>query len=95
MAGPRTIPFDANVGRNGEALEEVLPLTGESLLAFSKRSIPADKTLLGDRWLCVGGGAIIVGPSGIGKSTMSAQASVLWSCGRSAFGIKPAGPCAF
>lgn len=70
--------------------EAVEPLRGASLLELSKREIPNDQTLLGDRWLCVGGGAMIVGPSGIGKSTLSVQAAVLWACGRAAFGIKPA-----
>lgn len=92
MAGARTIPFDPDLGRNGETPEEVLPLTGASLLALSKRSIPTDKTLLGDRWLCVGGGSLFVAPSGIGKSTMSVQSAALWSCGQPAFGIKPARP---
>jgi hypothetical protein len=92
LAGPRTIPFNPDIGRNSEAQEEVLPLAGASLLVLSKRPIPADKTLLGDRWLCAGGGAMIVGPSGIGKSTLSVQAAALWSCGRSAFGIRPARP---
>jgi AAA domain len=92
VAGPQTIQFDANVGRNSGAPEEVLPLAGASLLELSKRTIPADKTLLGNRWLCSGGGAMIVGPSGIGKSTLAVQAAALWSCGRSAFGIRPSRP---
>ncbi len=67
-------------------------LSGASLLEYSRRTINPELTLLGKRWLCVGGGAIIVGPSGIGKSTLSIQAAALWACGRAAFGIKPNRP---
>ena len=44
------------------------------------------------RWLCRTNGAIIVAPSGMGKSSCSFQTAILWSCGRSAFGIKPPKP---
>jgi RecA-family ATPase len=71
------------------ASEAPEPLRGASLLDLANMEVPSDKTLLGKRWLCVGGGAIIVGPSGIGKSTLSVQAAALWACGRAAFGIKP------
>jgi hypothetical protein len=47
------------------------------------------QTLLGDRYLCRGGGAFIIAPSGMGKSTMSLQLAILWCCGLIAFGIKP------
>ncbi|MEI9893774.1 MAG: hypothetical protein WDN28_07695 [Chthoniobacter sp.] len=44
------------------------------------------KTVLGDRFLCIGGAMIFVGPSGIGKSSASMQQDILWSLGREAFG---------
>jgi len=50
------------------------------------------KTVLGDRFLCIGGGMLFVGPSGIGKSSASVQQDILWSLGRPAFGIRPARP---
>ena len=50
------------------------------------------KTVLGNRFLCIGGGMLFVGPSGIGKSSASVQQDVLWSLGRPAFGIRPARP---
>lgn len=50
------------------------------------------KTVLGDRFLCVGGGMLFVGPSGIGKSSASVQQDILWGLGRAAFGIRPARP---
>ena len=55
---------------------------------------PADpqKNLLGNRFLCKGGAILFVGPSGIGKSSASAQQDILWGLGREAFGIKPSRP---
>ena len=48
--------------------------------------------LLRHRYLCRGGGLLLVGPTGIGKSSFSIQAMILWAIGRAAFGIKPARP---
>jgi AAA domain len=50
------------------------------------------QTLLGRRFLCRHGGLLLIGPSGIGKSSAIAQACTLWAIGRKAFGIKPARP---
>lgn len=49
-------------------------------------------TVLGNRWLCKGGSLIVVGQSGIGKSSFSMQLSVLWALGQSVFNIKPIRP---
>jgi AAA domain len=56
--------------------------------------VPPDivKTLLGNRFLCVEGGLLFIGPSGIGKSSASIQQDILWSIGEPAFGIEPARP---
>jgi hypothetical protein len=67
-------------------------LLGGSILSFADAKIDESQTLLGERYLCVGGGMFIVAQSGIGKSTVSIQAAALWACGRSAFDIKPARP---
>ena len=48
--------------------------------------------LLKFRYLCRGGGLLLVGPTGIGKSSLSMQAMILWAVGRELFGIKPARP---
>lgn len=74
----------------GESVSS-LPI-GQSLAAFAKKTVDASKTLLGDRFLCVGGGAAMIGPSGVGKSSASVQQDILWSLGCEAFGIKPARP---
>jgi hypothetical protein len=67
-------------------------LQGASFLDLSQREIDESQTLLGDRYLCRGGGMFIVAPSGHGKSAIVAQASILFACGLPAFGIKPARP---
>jgi hypothetical protein len=48
--------------------------------------------LLRHRFLCRAGGAMLNGPTGIGKSSFIMQAAVLWSLGRPFFGIEPARP---
>jgi hypothetical protein len=50
------------------------------------------KTLLGHRFLCRGSGMVVVGSSGIGKSTAVMQMCIWWAAGRSCFGIQPNGP---
>jgi AAA domain len=65
-------------------------LTGHSPIHFAQQKINPDDTLLGNRWLCRGGGVFIVAPSGHGKSVLTAQAAIEWGCGRVSFGIKPA-----
>jgi hypothetical protein len=40
-------------------------------------------------WLRKGGGAFIVAPSGVGKSSLTIQAAMCWSLGREFFGIFP------
>jgi hypothetical protein len=47
------------------------------------------QTLLGNRFLCRGGGMLFVGSSGVGKSSASMLMDISWACGRAAFGIVP------
>lgn len=44
-------------------------LKGDSILDFAIATIDNSKTLLGDRWLCRHGGALLVAPSGLSTST--------------------------
>jgi hypothetical protein len=67
-------------------------LTGKSIIEFAERKIDESKNLLGNRWLSRLCGGFIVAPSGHGKSSLVIQTAICWSCGRVAFGIKPAGP---
>jgi hypothetical protein len=62
---------------------------GHSLRWYAKKTIDHTQTLLGLRYLCRSGGMFVVAPSGMGKSTLSLQMAVLWSCGLVAFGIPP------
>ena len=48
--------------------------------------------LLRHRFLCRGGGLLLVGPTGIGKSSLSMQMMISWALGRALFGIEPARP---
>ena len=50
------------------------------------------KNLLGNGFLRRGQAGLINGPTGIGKSVFTMQASGCWSCGRSVFGIRPEKP---
>lgn len=70
-------------------------LDGVSLAALAESEIDGESILLGRdgiRYLCKGGAMLFGGPSGIGKSSASAQQDILWSLGRPAFGITPARP---
>jgi ABC-type dipeptide/oligopeptide/nickel transport system ATPase subunit len=52
-----------------------------------------DKTiLLGNRWVCQGGQLLLVGQSGIGKSSLTVQAAMTWALGMPFFGIVPVRP---
>jgi hypothetical protein len=80
-------PWKSPPSPKGSAIPERKPL-----LEFG--DVPPDivKTLLGNRFLCVEGGLLFIGPSGIGKSSASIQQDIRWSIGEPAFGIAPARP---
>lgn len=80
------------VEREIQSALQIPPPEARSVLSYKSEFPDPEKTLLGDRWLCVGQGALLVGPTGIGKSTSSMQQDICWSIGREAFGIKPAKP---
>jgi hypothetical protein len=48
-----------------------------------------ENNVLGYRWLCRGGSCLFVGQSGIGKSSIAAQASIRWGQGLDLFGVTP------
>ena len=48
-------------------------------------------TLLGNRCLCRCGSLLMIGRTGIGKSSFAMQCALCWGAGKEAFGIKPAG----
>ena len=64
--------------------------TLDEILAFEESNDP--NLVLGNRYLCKGGSCLIIGPSGIGKSSLNTQLAILWALGRPAFGITPVRP---
>ena len=64
--------------------------TFEQLFAYT----PEDdaSTLVGDRWLCRGGQLLLLGQSGIGKSSYTLQQAMTWALGMPFFGMKPRRP---
>ena len=53
-------------------------------------SDPAE--LLKHRYLCKGGGLLLVGPTGHGKSSLAMQLMIKWALGQAVFGLEPAKP---
>jgi len=67
--------------------DELEPMPVSSLSVYDISNDP--NSVLGNRWLCRGGSLVIVGQSGIGKSSLCMQLMILWALGREAFGIAP------
>lgn len=53
---------------------------------------PDPNTLLGRRWLCKAGACLLVGQTGLGKSSLVMQAASTWGLGKPFFGIAPVRP---
>ncbi len=66
--------------------------TSRRLSEFVVPAPAAPDELLRHRFLCRGGAALLVGPTGVGKSSFALQAGVLWTLGHPFFGIEPARP---
>jgi hypothetical protein len=77
---------------NDSTASRVPQIEAVPLMSLADVQPDPEKTLLGSRLLCVGGGLLFIGPSGIGKSSASVQQDILWALGREAFGIRPARP---
>jgi hypothetical protein len=71
--------------KNLGTLKRVRTTTGPSIAELSERIVKEEDTLLGDRFLCRGGGMMIVAPSGQGKSSMSFQMATLFSAKKNCF----------
>jgi hypothetical protein len=89
--GPK--PFKAIPGFTPVGVPKPKP---EPLVRRLTELVPASandgNTLLGNRFLCRGGGLLFVGSSGIGKSTAVVQMGICWAVGRECFGIQPPQP---
>ena len=68
------------------------PTPGKRLSELVRHGDNDPSELLKHRFLCRLGGLLLVGPTGIGKSSFAMQAMILWALGREAFGVIPTGP---
>jgi hypothetical protein len=71
-------------------LEGVESFSFSDLWSYKAEEDPT--VLLGNRWVCQGGQLLLVGQSGIGKSSLTTQAALFWALGQPFFGIKPVRP---
>lgn len=69
-------------------------LPSKALKDLCRAPAPQDdpSTLLGRRYLFRGGALLLVGPTGIGKSSLSMQLMLSWALGKPQFGIAPMKP---
>ncbi|HMP33276.1 MAG TPA: AAA family ATPase [Kiritimatiellia bacterium] len=65
---------------------------GKSWTEIAFSTVNEGETLLGNRYLCKAGAMLLIGPSGVGKSSASCQQDMQWALGREAFGIRPSRP---
>ncbi|MFZ3376215.1 MAG: BT4734/BF3469 family protein [Chthoniobacterales bacterium] len=77
--------------RKAEGMSKPEPVV-RKLLDLERASTDDPNTLLGNRFLCRGGGLTFIGSAGIGKSTAVIQMAISWSVGRACFAITPARP---
>lgn len=68
------------------------PPVAKRLGEFAAHVTDDPNELLRYRYLCRGAGLLLVGPTGIGKSSLSMQAMILWAIGKPMFGIQPVKP---
>ena len=65
---------------------------GVPLWLFGDHPPKPEDLIFGNRYLCRKGMALLVGPSGQGKSSLALQGSIHWAVGRSFIGIRPTRP---
>jgi RecA-family ATPase len=86
------------IGAQNWAAWETKQLTPDedSLMPISRLAVydtsHDPNNILGKRWLCRGGSLVVVGQSGIGKSSLCMQLMILWALGLPAFNITPVTP---
>jgi len=67
-------------------------LISKSLSAFKRPGEDDPEELIKDRYLCRGGGIMLFGGTGLGKSSLAIQLPAQFALGRGDFGIEPARP---
>jgi hypothetical protein len=75
-----------------EAMEAQLPPESKPLAELKRRAANDPTELLRTGYLCRGGGLLLCGPTGIGKSSLAMQFMLLWALGRECVGITPVKP---
>ncbi len=68
------------------------PPVARTLDTFQRPVANDPEELLKHRFLCRRGGLLLVGQTGMGKSSLAMQLMIKWGLGQSAFGIEPARP---
>lgn len=61
-------------------------------LSEFKKPVNDPAELLKHRYLCKGGGLLLVGSTGLGKSSLAMQLAIKWALGQPCFGLEPARP---
>jgi hypothetical protein len=74
-----------------ESVQELFLPAVTPLTALTSPVIGDPKELLKNRFLCRGGAMTLIGPTGIGKSTLAMQMCISWCLGQPCFGIEPTG----
>jgi hypothetical protein len=96
MSEPNTSAVAEWANDNGVTTEPAAtvlpPPVAKRLDELVAHAVNDPSELLRNRFLCRGGGLLLVGPTGIGKSSLSMQCMILWAIGRPAFGIVPPRP---
>ena len=65
-------------------------LTARTLDQFVRATTNDPGELLKHRYLCRGGGLLLVGQTGLGKSSLAMQLMIKWALGQPVFGLEPA-----
>ena len=86
--------IDAHIAKTGgKDLRKDLPAPFARSLDEFVRPMGSDPAeLLKHRYLCKGGGLLLVGPTGHGKSSLAMQLMIKWALGQAVFGLEPAKP---
>lgn len=79
-------------GGSSQTAETPQPPPVKRLSQLDRRTENDPTELLKSAYLCRGGGALFVAPTGIGKSVAEVQAAICWGIGQHFFGIVPARP---
>jgi hypothetical protein len=90
----KLLQTDPEFMRQAEERGALVRLPDVKALGALQRPLPGldANELIKNRFLCRGGSLLLVGPTGVGKSSLSMQAAVRWASGQPFFGLVPAGP---